>query len=585
MDGPVPVLVIVERSGSTPQRARLTRALTTVGSDGGADVRLGDMPPRWALVQRHGEDVTVRLLATGAVHRLLPGAAVVLEGVSLALEGAAEHGQRGRDLPLGALAEALAGAEAPDQALRLLVRGLVEATGADGGAIILREGDGYAVPVAEAAGGAPLPDAAALLSDTIVRDVLAQGRQVRLPDASAMSRYAEVPSVVALRLRSVLCVPMRLGDGVVGAIFLGRRDVRTAFSERHAADLAVLATMAVPVLVHLQRLRARPSSRPEAGESAEELLLGDSAPMAAVRRLVARAGPSDLTVLIHGETGTGKELCARAVHAGSSRAARPMVALNCASVPEGLLASELFGVKKGAFTGAVADRPGRIEQADGSTLFLDEVGDMPPSMQAALLRVLEEQKVTRLGDTVERPVRFRLIAATHKDLTAEVAAGRFRSDMLFRLRELVITLPPLRERGGDVVLLATLFLRQMEHQLGLAPHELGRAALEALRRHGWPGNVRELRAAARRAAVLCDARVVEPAHLQLDPAPAASGAAPAHRDSTGGPPDRPLAEARDAFVAEYVAAVLDRHGGNREAAAAALGISLRSLYRYLSGAG
>jgi DNA-binding NtrC family response regulator len=227
----------------------------------------------------------------------------------------------------------------------------------------------------------------------------------------------------------------------------------------------------------------------------------------------------------------------------------------------------------------VADRPGRIEQADGSTLFLDEVGDMPPAMQAALLRVLEEQKVTRLGDTVERPVRFRLIAATHKDLSAEVAAGRFRSDMLFRLRELVITLPPLRERGGDVELLARLFLRQMEHQLGLAPHELGPAALDALGRHRWPGNVRELRAAARRAAVLCDGRVVEPAHLQLDPSAAAR---PARREPSA---DRPLAEARDAFVAEYAAAVLDRHGGNREAAAAALGISLRSLYRYLSGAG
>jgi transcriptional regulator with PAS, ATPase and Fis domain len=255
-----------------------------------------------------------------------------------------------------------------------------------------------------------------------------------------------------------------------------------------------------------------------------------------------------------------------------------MVALNCAAVPESLLAVELFGCKKGAYTGAVSDRKGRIEAAHGSTLFLDEVGDMPLPMQVSLLRVLEEKAVTRVGENEERAVDFRLVAATSKDLDAEVEAKRFRKDLLYRLRELAVTLPPLRERGEDILLLATLFLRQAERQLGLRARQLDGATVSVLRRHRWEGNVRELRAVMRRASILCDGAVIDPAHLALDAPPSSSPS-----DETRlGDPNRPLAEARDAFVVRYVEATLDRYEGNREAAAVALGISVRSLYRYLA---
>jgi DNA-binding NtrC family response regulator len=277
-----------------------------------------------------------------------------------------------------------------------------------------------------------------------------------------------------------------------------------------------------------------------------------------------------------------------------------LIAINCAAVPATLLDAELFGYKRGAFTGAIADRAGLIEAAHGSTLFLDEVGDMPLPMQAALLRVLEQREVRRLGETEPRAVDFRLIAATHRDLVADVAAGRFREDLLFRLQEMRIDVPPLRDRGEDVLLLARAFLRQAEAQLGLLAHGIAADAIDVLLRYPWPGNVRELKAAMRRAAILAEGSTVRADDLQLAAPPAPRPATPPSgmqailRPPTppGGTAQLPkladlgdtartLADARDDYVRRYVAAVLERCGGNREAAARELDIGVRTLYRYL----
>jgi DNA-binding NtrC family response regulator len=366
---------------------------------------------------------------------------------------------------------------------------------------------------------------------------------------------------------------MRAGERVLGALFFGRRDLQRPFSDAQARELVVLGSMAVPVLAQLRR-------GPAAGAS-DALLVGEHPTVVELRRMVARVARSDLGVLIVGETGTGKEVTARAIHAASPRAARRMVAINCSGVAPGLLEAELFGYARGAFTGAIADRAGRIEEASGSTLFLDEVGDMPLAMQAALLRVLQEREVVRVGEGTPRPVDLRLVAATHKDLAAEVAAGRFRDDLLFRLREVTVELPPLRARGDDIGLLARLFLHQAERELSLPVHALAPSAEARLGAHDWPGNVRELRAVMRRAAVLCDGVEITGADLQLgasaSAAPAAAAAAPAPLGDLG----RTLAAARDDFIRRFVAAVLEAHGGDREAAAAALDISVRSLYRHL----
>jgi DNA-binding NtrC family response regulator len=384
----------------------------------------------------------------------------------------------------------------------------------------------------------------------------------------AASAYKGVASVVALGLGAAVCLPLKLDGKTLGALYVGSRSASRgrARSDRALADLGVLAAFTLPFVAQLRRPKT----------VSIDQLLGESPRIDAVRALVARIAPTDLGVLVIGPSGAGKEVVARALHAASPRAARPMIAINCAAVAPSLLDAELFGYRKGAFTGAAADRAGLIEAAQGSTLFLDEIGDMPLAMQAALLRVLEQREVRRLGDTSARAVDFRLIAATHRDLDAEVAAGRFREDLLFRIREVRIDVPGLAARGADVGLLARAFLRQAEAQLGLAPHELGADAQAALAAHAWPGNVRELKAAMRRAAILADGPIVRAIDLQLN-APAASSSIPSPLGDTS----RPLEVARDEFVVRYVRAVLEQVGGNREAAAKQLGIGVRTLYRYI----
>jgi transcriptional regulator with GAF, ATPase, and Fis domain len=554
-------LVISPAPGAIPVRVAIAKRITTVGAAGASDIRLATVAPQWAVLRREGDAISVRLVIAGTSRSLAPGESLVADGVTLTVERAAS----GRDAGLERMTSALASARDPDEALGELLAGAIDAAGADSGAVIITRDAAYTVVCARDAAGTALPNAAELLSDTIVRDVLGTGERVLVTDVGQHGRYAAVPSVASLRLRSVLCLPMRLEGRTLGALFLGKRD--GGFAERTAADLRVAAAMAVPLLAQL--------GRPALAAAGDELI-GESEPMHRVRQLVARVAPSDLSVLIQGASGTGKELVARAIHAGSRRAAATLIAINCAAVPDSLLGAELFGYRKGAFTGAVTDRAGLIEAAGGSTLFLDELGDMPLPMQASLLRVLEQREVTRLGENHPRPVDFRLIAATHRDLDAEVAAGRFREDLLFRIREMTIPVPPLRERGDDLSLLAGYFLRQVEAQLGVAVHSLGADATAALRRHLWPGNVRELRATMRRAAILADERVIRAEHLQLGPAPAT-----ATSGSDLGDTSRPLAEARDQFVRRYVAAALERAGGNREAAARELGIGVRTLYRYI----
>ncbi|MBX9579088.1 MAG: sigma-54 dependent transcriptional regulator [Gemmataceae bacterium] len=233
-------------------------------------------------------------------------------------------------------------------------------------------------------------------------------------------------------------------------------------------------------------------------------LVGDGPALAAVRRAVARVAPTDATVLILGETGTGKELIARAVHAGSPRRAKPFVPVSCAALAPGLVTSELFGHEAGAFTGAVGRRAGRFEQAAGGTLFLDEIGEMPAEAQAALLRVLQERVVERVGSGQPLPVDVRVIAATHRDLAAEARAGRFRADLFYRLNVFPVAVPPLRDRREDVPALADHFVRYFATKYGRSVVRVRPAALAALAAHDWPGNVRELQNLVERAVVLSD---------------------------------------------------------------------------------
>ena len=324
------------------------------------------------------------------------------------------------------------------------------------------------------------------------------------------------------------------------------------------------------------------------GAPASQGLIGRSDAFRTMLALVSRVGPSEASVLLLGESGTGKELVARAVHEASARASRPMVVVDCASLPESLFESELFGHERGAFTGAHAARAGLVETADGGTLFLDEVGDIPLTMQVKLLRLLESGTYRRVGSSDLRRADLRIVSATHRDLSAMVDAGRFREDLLYRLGTFPILLPPLRDRPTDIPLLAESLLDRVAPGRGLT---LTGDALERLSEHPFPGNVRELRNVLERASLLtdgptvtgqtieqalsmgCRARAGAPARA-ASVGPSAAGAHPAQSAATSG------ATLRDAEH-EALRRALAEHRGNRKELARTLGISLRTLYRKL----
>src|SRR6185503_19577652 len=249
-------------------------------------------------------------------------------------------------------------------------------------------------------------------------------------------------------------------------------------------------------------------------------VLGEDPALKETMLSVQRAAGSDATVLLLGESGTGKELLARALHQLSARARSPFVAINCAAIPEALLENELFGHEKGAFTGANARKIGRAELAHRGTLFLDEIGDLPLSLQAKILRLVQEKQFERVGGVQTLSVDVRLVAATNQDLQEAVAQKRFREDLYFRLSVFPIRIPPVRRRRGDVLLLAEAFLERYSAELGRKGLRLSEAARRALMDHTWPGNVRELQNCLERAVILCDGTEVQPAHLLLGSAPA-----------------------------------------------------------------
>ena len=322
--------------------------------------------------------------------------------------------------------------------------------------------------------------------------------------------------------------------------------------------------------------------RPAEGEE----LRGESAPMKALREAIARVAPSDARVLIFGESGTGKELVACALHRLSSRAGQPFIGVNCAAIPEDLIEAELFGAVKGAFTGAVSTRDGLFGAADGGTLFLDEIGDMSLTAQAKVLRVLQEGAYERVGSTRTTKVDVRILAATHRDLPAQVAAGKFREDLLFRLNVIPLTVPPLRERAGDVRLLGEHFLACYAADRKLPAPTLQEASWRLLDAYAWPGNVRELQNVIERLVILSPGANVGPQDLPLEMTRGTPGA-PVSSPVAGASPylGMSLRDAREAFERDLIQAALDRNKGNVARAADELGLDRTHLHRRISAMG
>jgi serine/threonine-protein kinase PknK len=472
-----------------------------------------------------------------------------------------------------------------DRLLERLLEHAVALSGARRGFVVLLK-DGRVV--CEARSGELEPENEEI-SRGIVLEAIQQMRPLVTANAKSDTRLSGRKSIEKFDLRSVLCVPFRCYSGTEGAIYVDNPMREGVFGNRAVDFLEALASQAAIAIGNIERsreierlneeLKQRVAVREaELDQARRELvktgaadgarrMIAQADSMKLVIDLARRVAKSDLPVLVLGESGSGKEMIARFVHEASARCARSFVAENCSAIPETLLESEFFGCMKGAFTGADQDRDGLFQQADGGTLFLDEIGDMPLSLQSKLLRVLQEKAVRKVGATHTTPVDVRLVCATHRDLEAMVAEGKFREDLYYRVRGVVLRIPPLRERRDDIPALAELVLDRLNTRHG-TKKRLGKPLLKKLLSHDWPGNVREL-----------ESEVTRLYHVASDDELNDSEFEPRRHEMT--------VDAESAVIAvrpmheierDAIRLALRETGGNREEAARRLGISRAAFY-------
>jgi len=450
-------------------------------------------------------------------------------------------------------------------------------------------------------GGAPVaPDGPVALTRSVARRVVEGRAAVLAADAPREALGSE--SLLGANIRSTIGVPLWKGDEILGVLQVDNRDAPAMFDRRDVEALGVLAhgaSLAIANARLIQRLMlAEEQLRREnqflkgreRSRSAEQRIVGESRRMAQVLQQLAKVVDTRVTVLVEGETGTGKELFAAAIHYRSQRRDKLFVAQNCAAFPENLLESELFGHKRGAFTGATDEKKGLFEIADGGTLFLDEVGEMPLSLQAKLLRVLQEGEIRAIGATAPRRVNVRIVAATNRNLEKEVAEGRFREDLYYRLKVFPLRVPALRERREDVPLLAAHFLERYTREFGREIAGFTQPALELLQAYDWPGNVRELENEVQRAVIQADGeRFITPELLSAGvrktdvKASEQNPAEPSPVDEDDG--SGTLRELMDRVEKRILARTLAAHGNNKTSAAKALGITREGLHKKLKGLG
>lgn len=513
------------------------------------------------------------------------------------LRGDSRDGERQRWLAILGLNRQLATANSRAAVLTVLVDEAVRLFGAERGFLIARteQAPGFRVEVARSLDREPVANPERKLSVTIAQRVLEQGEGLYSEDAQTDSLTAS-QSVADLRLRSVLCMPLRVGDQVLGLLYLDHRFQSGAFGEDDLPWLMAFADQGAIVL-HLHGLLAENRKQAEqlteqnAGlratveaqarvlsdaepvpgraelRNAMPAMIGSSVALLRTMHVLDRVADTDLPVLLTGESGTGKEVAARTLHMSSARRRGQFVGINVAAIQGELLASELFGHVKGAFTGADRERPGLLRKAAGGTLFLDEVTEMDLELQAKLLRALEERKVRPVGSDREFSIDVRVIAASNREPRKAIADGRLREDLYFRLAVVTVHLPPLRERSDDLVELARHFVAQFAAEQSVPTPELSEDFLAALRARSWPGNVRQLRNELQRVWALSDGAALQPQWLS--------------------PPDElPATQAAPTDLAQLEQWAIDRAleqaGGNKAEAARLLGIGRRTLYDKLA---
>ncbi len=586
--------IVVLSGDRPPRRHPLFRQTTTVGSDEACDIPLKGAGIR----PLHAE---IRL--EGSVHVVMPldrDAEVLVNGRKVKQArlqvwdvlrvGAVTLLYASDDLPLEArdVSERLAFSQLEslcdfsrrlmetrdlDRVLEVLLDETLALTKASKGLLIFVEQGEPRVKVARNVDRKDLPEDEALFSESIVQKALKDGQPQLVSDALHNKEFSGCTSVINLRLASVMCVPLKVGGETLGVLYLGTDRFLDLFDHVMLKTLMVYAAQAAVIVQHVQFLESleRDNARLKEDLKASRFgsLIGSCPGMQEVFNRIRRVAPTDVPVLILGETGTGKELVAREIHARSPRSDGPFVAINCGAIPDNLLESELFGHVRGAFTGAVSTTIGKFQAATGGTLFLDEIGELPMPLQVKLLRVLQDGQVCRVGSNRPERVDVRIVAATNKDLQAEVRAARFREDLYYRVCVVSVTLPPLRERGDDIEILAQYFLNRFARELESPARGFTPEAMQAMKKYRWPGNIRELENRLRKAVLFADRPQIRLANLEL---PERDGAEEEVL---------PLVVARERFEREYVLSALRRNHGNRTKTARDLGVDPRTIFRYL----
>ncbi len=477
---------------------------------------------------------------------------------------------------LHAFSERLMTVSSVDELLEALLDDVIQLTGAARGVVLLSDvADGKeAAPRVRASrnvGAEALQDPSGAISDSITRQVIETRRPVIVSDALTDTTFGKSESVIALKLSSVMCVPLLSQGQTLGALYVANDEVKHLFERQQLDLLTIFAAQASLILQNAMLLSALRADKEKLRGELEDKrfgeIIGACASMMEVFRKLQKVAATDISVMITGETGTGKELIAREIHRRSNRAAGPFVTVNCGAIPENLMESEMFGHVKGAFTGAVASRAGKFQQADGGSLFLDEIGELTPQLQVKLLRAIQERVVFRVGDNRAERCDIRIIAATNRTLEDMIKTGEFREDLYYRLNVVNLWLPPLRDRGDDVFIIAKALLSKYADEMGSAVRGFSPQALSAIRKSSWPGNIRQLENRIKKALVLCEKTLLGPEDLDLGGGEEA--------------PIVPLEKAKEDFQRRYVLEVLERNNGNRTQTARDLGVDPRTIFRYL----
>ena len=455
--------------------------------------------------------------------------------------------------------------------LNALMDAVVAITNADKGFLILLEGNELRVKVARNLKRENLADALSQLSDSIIEKVVKLRKAVIVSDALHDAEFSNAMSVMNLKLSSVMCVPLLERGNLLGVLYVGNDSVAELFEEPSLEVLTIFASQASLIIRNALLVNELQLDNKLLSEKLEQMrygdIIGSCTAMQEVFKKVTKIATTDISVLITGETGTGKELIAREIHRRSNRLKGPFVTINCGAIPDNLLESELFGHVRGSFTGAIANKAGKFQAADGGTLFLDEIGEMPVSLQVKILRALQERVVMRVGDNRPESVDIRIITATHRDLESDIKAGRFREDLYYRLNVVNVQLPPLRDRGEDVMVIAKYLLSRFVDEFKSSVKGFSPNAVIAMRKFLWPGNIRQLENHLKKAIVLADKALLGPEDLGLtaDVLPAIL----------------PLADAKEKFQREYINEVLEINNGNRTKTARDLGVDPRTIFRHL----